>query len=480
MPNGGCDSGTVIQGEYVSTGNLAPGMTATTYQREDPPCPLLQARIVEGTSIGVPRPPPLPISHDGEPLIRTDTEMDVLFRAGMDETQEERNTQGKISALFSPGEIFFPDPLPMYDHVAMRGGNGTTSRQLGIGKLGPLYQHLPSAHGDVFGAGGPPCLPDAGALDTLHPPELHARGDVIGPVSPPWLPDAGALHPLYHLQLHARGDVIGAGGPLWLPGAGAQDSFDRGCEVCTARRSSLYKPFITAQGARGSAEVNPWHASRSLSSTGRAAFGSARDATDTLGRPWTTPASLSPPILHVPQLPYSVLTPTPPITPIMPSPIVQPRNANPPMHAPPALHTEDWHCLDAMLPEPGDANYHGREFPLYSYREELIKGRRWPLYVKQVNGSGASGTMILNKGHHSDYHGRSEFTFTVSEARRLTLPSTSLYYTTTRASESVAGIARKHRLSARDLVNMNLRLENISVSSKFKVGTHLCVASIVD
>jgi hypothetical protein len=35
-------------------------------------------------------------------------------------------------------------------------------------------------------------------------------------------------------------------------------------------------------------------------------------------------------------------------------------------------------------------------------------------------------------------------------------------------------------LSARDLVNMNLRLENISASSKFKVGTHLCVAGIVD
>ena len=88
--------------------------------------------------------------------------------------------------------------------------------------------------------------------------------------------------------------------------------------------------------------------------------------------------------------------------------------------------------------------------------------------------------MVLSKGHHSDYHGRSEFQFTVDEVRRLTLPSTSTYYTTVRASESVAEIARKHGLSARDLVNMNLRLENISVSSKLKVGTHLCVAGIVD
>ena len=110
----------------------------------------------------------------------------------------------------------------------------------------------------------------------------------------------------------------------------------------------------------------------------------------------------------------------------------------------------------------------------------MIKGRRWPLYIKQVNGSGVNVTFVLSKGHHLDYHGRSEFGFTTDEVRRLTLPSTSTYYTTTRASESVARIARKHSMSARDLVNMNLRLEHILVSSKFRVGTHLCVAGIAD
>ena len=291
----------------------------------------------------------------------------------------------------------------------------------------------------------------------------------MGPDSAPWVWDS-----LYQPSVHVSGAAIR------VPLSNAQVWHSTSQCQSNARDDAAVMPWHTQQPCSGQDSVAfgrpwaadavmPWHAQQPCSGQDKVTFGSARDATDTLGRPWAAAASLSPPILHVPQLPLSGLTPTPPITPIAPSPIVQARNTYQP-----ALRA------DAALPEHGDAHDSAVEFPLYTYREEIIKGRRWPLYVKHINGSGESATLVLSKGHHSDYHGRSEFQFTVDEVRRLTLPSTSTYYTTVRASESVAEIARKHGLSARDLVNMNLRLENISVSSKLKVGTHLCVAGIVD
>ena len=184
------------------------------------------------------------------------------------------------------------------------------------------------------------------------------------------------------------------------------------------------------------------------------------------------------PIFRAPQLPHSGLTPTPPITPVTQSPIVPsllPRRADDTL--PLSSLAERWRRVDA---EHDIDDNPATEFPVNTYREEIIKGRRWPLLIKKIHGSDSSASLVLSKGHYSDYAGCSEFTYTVNEVRDLTLPITSVYYTTTRASESVAEIARKHQLTARDLVNMNLRLENISVSSKFRVGTHLCVAGVLD
>ena len=109
-------------------------------------------------------------------------------------------------------------------------------------------------------------------------------------------------------------------------------------------------------------------------------------------------------------------------------------------------------------------------FDINTYREEFILGRRWPLLIKGTHGAGADTRYVLSKGPFA------EFVFTTNEVTRQTCESTSRYYTTRRSSESVSAIARKHGLTARALVNMNLRLQNISTASKFKIGTHLCVA----
>lgn len=111
-------------------------------------------------------------------------------------------------------------------------------------------------------------------------------------------------------------------------------------------------------------------------------------------------------------------------------------------------------------------------FRINTYREEVIGGRRWPLLIKATRGAGADTTYILSKGPFA------EFVFTADEVARQTCESTSRYYTTTRPSETVSAIAKKHGLTAQALVNMNMRLQNISTASKFKMGTHLCVAGV--
>jgi hypothetical protein len=111
-------------------------------------------------------------------------------------------------------------------------------------------------------------------------------------------------------------------------------------------------------------------------------------------------------------------------------------------------------------------------FSINTYREEVIGGRRWPLLIKATRGAGADTTYVLSKGPFA------EFVFTVDEVARQTCESMSRYYTTTRPSETAWVIAKKHGLTAQALVNMNLRLQNISTASKFKMGTHLCVAGV--
>ena len=232
----------------------------------------------------------------------------------------------------------------------------------------------------------------------------------------------------------------------------------------------------------------------------------------------------TPPITPRLSLQGHTLQPTPPITPwlslqghtLLPtpplgvSPIVQPLQAS---HTTqdftPALFTPGMPALDALWSTdeeaqawPGPDNFYQYDskaagtsestlpalptatapapqdtdkqeiFSINTYREEVIGGRRWPLLIKATRGAGADTTYILSKGPFA------EFVFTADEVTRQTCESTSRYYTTTRPSETASAIAKKHGLTAQALVNMNLRLQDISTASKFKMGTHLCVAGI--
>ena len=112
---------------------------------------------------------------------------------------------------------------------------------------------------------------------------------------------------------------------------------------------------------------------------------------------------------------------------------------------------------------------------ILEFREQIIDGRRWPIRVISKTITHDSVSYILCKGQ--DLY----FQYSEDEVLTQTLKSTSIYYATSKNTETIAQVCKNDHITLEELVARNLRLDGIErmgKKAKFKGNTYLNVGDI--
>ena len=112
---------------------------------------------------------------------------------------------------------------------------------------------------------------------------------------------------------------------------------------------------------------------------------------------------------------------------------------------------------------------------ILEFREQIIDARRWPIRVISKTITHDSVSYMLCKGQ--DLY----FQYSEEEVLTQTLKSTSIYYATSKTTETIAQVCKKNNITQEELVARNSRLngiERLGKKAKFKTNTYLNVGDI--
>ena len=112
---------------------------------------------------------------------------------------------------------------------------------------------------------------------------------------------------------------------------------------------------------------------------------------------------------------------------------------------------------------------------ILEFREQIIDGGRWPIRVISKTITHDSVSYMLCKGQ--DLY----FQYSEEEVLTQTLKGTSIYYATSKPTETIAQVCKNNKITQEELVARNLRLngiERLGKKAKFKANTYLNVGDI--
>jgi len=115
------------------------------------------------------------------------------------------------------------------------------------------------------------------------------------------------------------------------------------------------------------------------------------------------------------------------------------------------------------------------KFPIHSFREEMIDGRRWPLRIISKTITHDTISYMVSKGQTN------EFSYTEQELQTLTFPALSRYCVIESDNETLAHFCKKTNTFMDTVMSLNARLKGIDRAtkrSKFKANTYLAVGDI--
>ena len=162
----------------------------------------------------------------------------------------------------------------------------------------------------------------------------------------------------------------------------------------------------------------------------------------------------------------------PSVEPSASTPLLQPQRANPASLTPALQPPSAKVGMDTNVPEHAPA---GEKFPIHSFREEIIDGRRWPLRIISKTITYDSISYMVSKGQMS------EFRYTERELETLTFPALSRYCVIESGNETLAHFCKKTDTCMDTVMSLNARLKGIDRAtkrSKFKANTYLAVGDI--
>lgn len=154
------------------------------------------------------------------------------------------------------------------------------------------------------------------------------------------------------------------------------------------------------------------------------------------------------------------------------TPLLQPQRAKPASLTPALQPPSAKVGMDTNVPEHAPA---GEKFPIHSFREEIIDGRRWPLRIISKTITYDSISYMVSKGQMS------EFRYTERELEALTFVALSRYCVIESDNETLAHFCKKTDTCMDTVMSLNARLKGIDRAtkrSKFKANTYIAVGDI--